>query len=69
MRAEEVWDSLLTLVMPEVDEREGAQTADGLYGSYDEFKDKTPEQILGMGSARRSRARSSARSSRPSSRT
>ncbi len=46
MRAEEVWDSLMTMVIPAVDERKGAQSADGLYATYDQFKDMTPQQIL-----------------------
>jgi hypothetical protein len=47
MSAEQVWDSLLTLMMPDVDLRKGF-TAEGIYESYDENKDKTPEELVAM---------------------
>jgi hypothetical protein len=42
--AEQVWDSLLTLIIPDVDERKGAD-AEALYAAYDEFKAKTPKEL------------------------
>jgi len=47
LTAEEVWDSLLTLLIPDVDLRKGAN-ADAIYASYDENKDKTPEELYDM---------------------
>jgi hypothetical protein len=47
MGAEEVWDSLLTLVVPDLDQRT-SDDAERLYAYYDEMKSKTPEQIIAM---------------------
>jgi hypothetical protein len=48
--AEEVWDSLLTLVVPDLDDRTSHE-ADSLYAYYDQFKAKTPAEIWAMISA------------------
>jgi len=47
MGAEEVWDSLLTLVVPDLDAR-SANVAEKVYAYYEEMKAKTPEQIWAM---------------------
>ncbi len=44
MSAEQAWDSLLTLVLPDVDERKGAN-AENQYATYDDMKDKTPKEL------------------------
>jgi hypothetical protein len=55
MTANQVWDSLLTLVVPDLDEQKGA-TAEGLYAFYEANKDKTQADIVqmavGMGDTR-----------------
>jgi hypothetical protein len=47
MSAPQVWDSLLTLVVSDLDAQKGA-TAEGLYAFYDANKDKTPSDIAQM---------------------
>jgi Protein of unknown function (DUF1549)/Protein of unknown function (DUF1553) len=55
MTANQVWDSLLTLVVADLDEQKGAN-ADGLYAFYEANKDKTQADIVqmavGMGDTR-----------------
>ncbi len=48
MGAEEVWDSLLAMAIPDSDERKGAASAEGMYDAYDQYKDKTPAEIYAM---------------------
>jgi hypothetical protein len=43
--AEQVWDSLLTLVIPDVDERKGVINPETLYAAYDDYKDKSPKEL------------------------
>jgi hypothetical protein len=45
--AEQVWDSLLTMVIPDVDERKGVINPETLYAAYDDYKDKTPKDLWG----------------------
>ena len=47
MSASQVWDSLLTLVVNDLDAQKGP-TAEGLYAFYDANKDKTPADIYQM---------------------
>jgi hypothetical protein len=47
MTANQVWDSLLTLVVSDLDEQKGA-TAEGLYAFYEANKDKTQADIVQM---------------------
>ncbi len=47
MTANQVWDSLLTLVVPDLDEQKGA-TAEGLYAFFEANKDKTQADIVQM---------------------
>jgi hypothetical protein len=48
MSAEEVWDSLLAMSIPDCDERQGAASAEGMYEAYEQYKDKTPAEIYAM---------------------
>jgi hypothetical protein len=45
--AEEVWDSLLTLVVPDLDAR-NSNVAERVYAYFDEMKSKTPDEIWAM---------------------
>ncbi len=47
MTANQVWDSLLTLVVSDLDDQKGAN-ADGLYAFYEANKDKTQADIVQM---------------------
>ena len=44
MTAEQLWDSLLTLAVPEIDNR-GGETAEKLYKFYDDHHDKNARQL------------------------
>jgi hypothetical protein len=47
LSAEQVWDSLMTLAVSDIDSHKGLDGAH-LYAMYDENKDKTPEQLFEM---------------------
>lgn len=51
LTAEQVWDSLMTLAVSDVDTHKGV-TADGLYDLYEKNKDMTPTQIYEQATAR-----------------
>jgi hypothetical protein len=55
MTAEQIWDSLLTLVFDDVDERLRAPDARAkeVYEQFREFKTATPEQLVAMAEQRR----------------
>lgn len=47
MKAEQVWDSLLTLVVPQLDERK-LQDPEEMYDYYDEMKTKTVAELIAL---------------------
>ena len=47
LSAEQLWDSLLTLNVPDLDARQG-ETAERLYKFYDDNKDKGPKEIMAL---------------------